>query len=121
MERKLRHLHAKHPVETICCTCKGFNSHGVKVNHLLDHHGDDFLRGLRDLYHQQPSEEARKSFLKRCLRPEWATPCSHVSQFELDGHYLCWDGAKKLFGVSRNLLSCVANTPQCVKYGEFLY
>ena len=117
-KKKLHDLSRKLPVATLCCSCKGKHENGDKVNHLLDHHHPDELECLRKQYHEQPTEESRKAFLKRHLRPEGALLGEHVAKFEVRGHYLCWDGAKKLFGVSKNLLSCVANTPTCLKYGE---
>jgi hypothetical protein len=117
MQGKLERLNRTLPVDTICCCCKGTKADGTKVNHLRDVHGTQELQHLRDQYYEQPTEEARKAFLKAKLRPEDTIEGEHVGKFELNGSYVCWDGVKKLFGVSKNLLCCVAATQNCFKRG----
>ena len=118
LSAKLERLEETLPVDTICCSCKWKDDQGVKVNHLRDHHTVEELKALRAQYYNQPTEEARKSLLKKLLRPGCAVEGEHVPKLELNGHYLCWDGVKKLFGVSKNLVSCVAATRACPKYGK---
>jgi hypothetical protein len=119
LEVKLIKLQNQLPIHTISCQCKGTNELGEKINHLRDDHTCKELERLRCQYYSQGTEEKRKSFLKTLLRPEDAIEGQHVHQLQLHGHYICWDGVKKLFGVSRNLLSCIAATPHCLKYGKF--